>query len=131
MSSAFQTFSPSYENISNRMNRLRQHSQNQRSTYMSSSPPKTGNFFATDSNSKPLPAPRVIPTNIALREDPFGNGKFTGRINKNVGLKKYNQRQLREVMTSNKEPNYPKTEGNGFYPSPVKARLNTEGNIGR
>jgi hypothetical protein len=109
MSSAFQAFSPSYENISNRMSRLKHHSQNQRTCYTSSSPPKTKNFFIIDAPSKPLPAPKIIPTGASLKEDPFSNGKFTGRINKNVGLKKYNQRQLREVMTSSKEFNYTKT----------------------
>lgn len=113
------------------MSRLKHHSQNHRSTFSSSSPPKTNNFFPTDVSSKPLAPPRIIPTSINLREDPFGNGKFTGRINKNVGLKKYNQRQLREVMTSNKETNFTKTEGNGFYPETVKTRLCTEGNIGQ
>jgi hypothetical protein len=32
-------------------------------------------------------------------EDKFNeSGKFTGRVAKNVGLKKYNQRQLKEVI---------------------------------
>ena len=106
MSSSFQPFSPSYENISNRMSRLRHASHDHRSlnnhaTYRSpASPPKSINLLTLDTSIRTRYNHAASPTCINLKEDLPLNGKFTGRVTKNGGLKKYNQRQIKEVMNN-------------------------------
>jgi hypothetical protein len=132
MASTFQTFSPSYENITNRMNRLRHGSSGHHSSYSASlpkhSPPRNINLLTLDTNCSKY-ARRVSPTAFNLREDP-PSCKFAGRVTKNVGLKKYNQRQLREVM-NHREPTHLKTESNYYMERENYAMLFTETNTMR
>lgn len=112
------------------MNRLRHHSQNHTASYQTPrSPPKSFKLYTID----PTPTTNIVhrpsPSAFTL-EDPYSTGKFTGRVTKNVGLKKYNQRQLKEVM-NNREPTYLKTESNGYFQGDSKIRLCTEGNTVR
>lgn len=128
MASHFQAFSPSYENISNRMSRLRHSSQNHYKSYApSQSPPKSIHMFALD--SKPTFNHRPSPTMLNLKEETFTGGKFTGRVTKNVGLKKYNQRQIKEVMTNHTYKEAANQSSTGWTQSQErKSRLLTEGN---
>jgi len=106
---SFQAFSPAYENLSNRMSRLRHNSQQHHKSYtMSVSPPKAINLFTLDSNKHNR---RVSPSTFNLANETIssGTGKFTGRVTKNVGLKKYNQRQIKQVM-NNRENTHVKAE---------------------
>jgi hypothetical protein len=111
---SFQTFSPAYENLSNRMSRLRHNSQNHHKSYtMSASPPKPLNLFTLDTTTNIKNNRRVSPTTFNLANETItaGTGKFTGRVTKNVGLKKYNQRQIKEVM-NNRENVHVRHESN-------------------
>jgi len=100
MSTRFQTFNPSYENISNRITRLRHNSANNTTSSFSTkthSISKNINPFTVETPAQSKR--KVSPTPALLTEDKYlESGKFTGRVTKNVGLKKYNQRQLKEVM---------------------------------
>jgi hypothetical protein len=99
----FSAFSPSYENIANRMSRLKHHKSTQSLTQIrpNSARKLDLNMFATDSfnNSGFPPRRRVSPTNIAIDAGALTStgDKFTGRVAKNTGIKKYNQRQFREI----------------------------------
>jgi hypothetical protein len=99
--SSFSTFSPSYENISNRMNRLKQHRSAQSLTQIrpNSARKVELNVFSIDpyENTPYQPRRRLSPTNVAFTEDTITStgDKYAGRVTKNTGLKKYNQRQLR------------------------------------
>ena len=124
--SHFQAFSPSYENISNRVSRLRYSSQNHYKTYApSQSPPKSIALFATE--TQPVHYLRPTPSALNLCEETLTTGRFTGRVTKNTGLKKYNQRQIKEVMTNNKEP-LQETNSAWTQSQERKARFQTEGN---
>ena len=98
MSTCFQTFTPSYENISNRINRLRHNSASHSTpSIIRNNPqsiPKNINLFTVETPIQPKR--RISPTPIIFTDDKFlDGGKTTGRVTKNVGLKKYNQRQLK------------------------------------
>ena len=100
MATSFTTFSPSYENIHARMNRLKHHSQNHHSNHLvaSSSTPNIVPLHVDTSVTRRYNR-KVSPTTVTFNEESTpAPGKFTGRVTKNTGLKKYNQRQIREVM---------------------------------
>lgn len=101
--SAFSTFSPSYENIANRMNRLKHSSSSQSLNQIRSNSARKAdaNIFSVN-NSDNIPyhqRRRVSPNSLAFVEDPLysTNDKVAGRVSKNTGLKKFNQRQLKEI----------------------------------
>lgn len=126
MTSHFQAFSPSYENMASRMSRIKHHSQNHHISYAKAiSPPKPMSLLTLDTNIKTRYNHRASPTSFNLREDTANitnPGKFTGRVTKNGGLKKYNQRQIKEVMNY-REPLHMKTEGNNHNPSREKSPI--------
>jgi hypothetical protein len=98
---AFSAFSPSYENIANRMSRLKQHKSSQSLTQIRSNSARKIelNVFTVDpcESSGYQARRRLSPTNLALDSNLLSStgDKFTGRVAKNTGIKKYNQRQLR------------------------------------
>jgi hypothetical protein len=61
------------------------------------------NIFTIDpcdsSGSAFQPRRRLSPTNITIGHEALTStgDKFTGRVAKNTGIKKYNQRQMREI----------------------------------
>ncbi len=73
MATRFQAFTPSYENISNRISRLKHnstsHSALPTSSYHSGSIPKNTNLFTLDTTTSPKR--RVSPTAMAFNEDKF------------------------------------------------------------
>lgn len=97
----FSTFSPSYENIANRMSRLKHHKNSQSLTQIrpNSARKIELNVFSVDpcESSGYLPRRKLSPTNVNIDNEPLSStgDKFTGRVAKNTGIKKYNQRQLR------------------------------------
>ena len=99
----FSAFSPSYENIANRMNRLKHHKSTQSLTQIrpNSARKLELNMFTMDfcDSSGFAPRRRVSPTNITIETGGLAStgDKFTGRVAKNTGIKKYNQRQIREI----------------------------------
>lgn len=99
---SFSPFSPSYENIANRMSRLKHHKSSQSLTQIrpNSARKLELNIFANDPSSTLgsfQPKRRVSPTNIIIDHETLNStgDKFTGRVAKNTGIKKYNQRQIR------------------------------------
>ena len=108
-SSSFETFSPSYQNISNRMSRLKRNGSSQSYTNIKSNSVikkfQTNNVFAIESYKEELikPKRKLSPNLLALTtlKTEYGSEAdkiITGRVTKNNGLKKYNQRQLKEVI---------------------------------
>jgi hypothetical protein len=101
--SAFSTFSPSYENIANRMNRLKHSSSSQSLNQIrpNSARKVDVNIFSVNSGEgQPYHQRRKIsPNHLTFVEDPIYsvNDKVVGRVSKNTGLKKFNQRQLKEI----------------------------------
>lgn len=99
----FSAFSPSYENIANRMSRLKHHKSTQSLTQIrpNSARKLELNMFTMDScdSSGFPPKRRISPTHIAFETGALTStaDKFTGRVSKNTGIKKYNQRQIREM----------------------------------
>jgi hypothetical protein len=71
------------------------------------------------------PRRRLSPTNLIIGDEALSStgDKFTGRVTKNTGLKKYNQRQLREMVDSKNISKHLKTEASydksSFLPSNV------------
>ena len=100
-----------YENLSNRMERLR-HSQNHTSSTTNlrsaSVDRKTENKTLTRASSTAmLASPSANQTSILtyLQEEScldVGN-RYCGRVAKNTGIRKYNQRMLKEVGNINKK----------------------------
>ena len=122
MSSSFTTFTPSYENILSRMNRLKHSSQNHRSVNHQSH--KSLLPIPVDTSVTRKYSRNGSPNRIGFAEESVPSvGKFTGRVTKNVGLKKFNQRQLREVLL-NKEPNMSRAEEKSPIRD-VKSRIRT------
>ena len=109
MSTSFTTYTPSYENILTRMNRLKHNSQTHHRTQTTVSPPMATQPAHVDLSVSKRYNRRVSPTAFNIQEEIANTGKFTGRVTKNVGLKKYNQRQIREVML-NREINRPQND---------------------
>ena len=95
MSTSFTTFTPSYENILTRMNRLKHNSQSHNRNQTTVSPPRATQPVHVDTSVSKRYNRRVSPTSFNFQEEAANTGKFTGRVTKNVGLKKYNQRQIR------------------------------------
>lgn len=99
----FSAFSPSYENIANRMSRLKHHKSTLSLTQIrpNSARKLELNMFTMDTcdSSGFPPRRRLSPTNITIDAGALTStgDKFTGRVAKNTGIKKYNQRQFREI----------------------------------
>lgn len=97
---SFAAYSPAYENIANRMSRLRHHKPSQSLTQIrpNSARKLDINVFTIEASehSAYQPRRRLSPTALAFPEELRGE-KVSGRVAKNTGLKKYNQRQLREI----------------------------------
>lgn len=67
MCAHFQTFTPNYENISNRMSRLKQHGHSQSGIIRSSSNRKVDiNVFSVESGFEYKPKRRLSPTSFTL-----------------------------------------------------------------
>ena len=101
--SSFSTFSPSYENIANRMNRLKHSSSSQSLNQIRPNSARKAdvNVFSVN-NGDNLPyhqRRRVSPNHLTFNEDTLftTHEKVAGRVSKNTGLKKFNQRQLKEI----------------------------------
>ena len=95
MSSSFRAFSPSYERLANRMARLQQvPSPHVTGPSRCSSAPKMAAY--------PISPPMTLYTPPPPRRQapPTTTPTQPGRVTKNTGLRKYNQRQLKTVMST-------------------------------
>ena len=96
MASSFSAFTPTYERLSNRMARLQQMPSQHNTSYIrSSSTPKLASAF-------PLSPPMTLytPPPSCRQHPPTCASIQVGKVTKNTGLRKYNQRQLKAVMNS-------------------------------
>ena len=106
----FSTFTPSYQNIANRMSRLKHHKSTQSLTQIrpNSARKIDLNVFVVDTceRSGYEPRRRLSPTNLKIQNQTLSStaNNFTGRVAKNTGIKKYNQRHLRELADGKNLP---------------------------
>lgn len=100
---SFSAFTPTYENIANRMSRLKYTKNSQSITQIRSSSLKKTDLNAYPIDTRPSspyqPKRRISPSGQAFLEQQFASTgeQFAGRVSKNTGIKKYNQRQLKDI----------------------------------
>jgi hypothetical protein len=117
LTAGFSAFSPSYENIANRMSRLKYSRSSQNITQIrpNSARKVDPKLFTIDTreNSPYQPRRRVSPSGLALLDQQIAStgDQFTGKVARNTGIKKYNQRQLKDIGEG-KASVHLKTEGN-------------------
>jgi hypothetical protein len=117
MFTGFSAYSPSYENITNRMCRLKQSKSSQNVGQIRPNSAQKVDIcrLSTDTreNSAYRAKRRVSPSNLALYDQQFTatTGNYAGGVSRNSGIKKYHQRQLKDIGEGRALVNL-KTEGN-------------------
>ena len=99
----FSAFTPTYENIANRLSRLQHGRSASNGTQIRPNSAQKVElnplYIQTRQNSPNQPRKRLSPSVINALEQNFSSkgDQCAGRLAKNTGIKKYNQRQLKEI----------------------------------